>query len=282
LTANTQQIEYWNGAMGETWVRSQQAIDASLAPITQSALPWAAPFPGERVLDIGCGCGTATLMLADAVAPNGSVVGVDISRPMLAVARRAAQSAGVAAEFVEADAAVTPYKPEFNLVFSRFGVMFFDDPVAAFANIRRAIAPGGRLAFVCWRTLQENLWVSTPLAAAIDLLPPEDPGNPYDPGPFALADNARVQQILSTAGFQDIRVEPLDTVTIAGPTIEEATVRSLEIGPLARRAARLEESVREKIRERVAAAIAPFAGPDGVALPAACWLARAKASPVGE
>jgi len=278
LTANAEQIEYWNGAIGETWVRSQERLDASLAPITQSLLPWASPLPGERVLDIGCGCGTTTLALARAVAPNGSVMGVDISRPMLAVARSSAEAAGVAAEFVEADAAITAYEPEFNLVFSRFGVMFFDDPTAAFANIRQAVAPGGRLAFVCWRTMLENQWVSTPLASAMDLLPPEAPSNPHDPGPFAFADNVRIEQILSTAGFRDIRVEPLDSVTITGPTIEEAAAQSLQIGPLARRAAKLEESVRDVIRERVAAAIAPFAGPDGVALPAACWLVGAKAT----
>ena len=275
MTANAEQIEYWNGAIGETWVRSQEALDASLAPITQSLLPWASPMPDERVLDIGCGCGATTLMLARAVAPNGSVMGVDISRPMLAVARSRAEAAGVAADFAETDAAVTAYEPEFNLVFSRFGIMFFDDPVAAFANIRQAVAPGGRLAFVCWRTMLENQWVSTPLASAIDLLPPETPGNPHDPGPFAFADNVRIEQILSKAGFRDIRIEPLDSVTITGPTIEEAAAQSLQIGPLARRAAKLEESVRDVIRERVAAAIAPFAGPDGVALPAACWLARA-------
>jgi len=275
LTANEEQIEYWNGVIGETWVRSQAALDASLAPITQSLLAWAAPSPGERVLDIGCGCGTTSLMLARAAEPNGSVMGVDISRPMLTVARRSAEAEGVAAEFAEADAAVASYESEFNLVFSRFGVMFFDDPVAAFTNIRQAAVPDGRLAFVCWRSMLENKWVSTPLAAAIDLLPPEIPGNPHDPGPFAFADNVRVEQILSTAGFRDIRVEPLDSVTITGPTIEEAASQSLQIGPLARRAAKLDESVRDLIRARVAGAIAPFAGPDGVALPAACWLVSA-------
>ena len=279
LTPNTEQIEYWNGAMGENWARSQATLDISLAPITESLLPWASPLPGERVLDIGCGCGATTLMLAGAVAPSGSVVGVDISRPMLDVARRSADTAGISIEFAEADAAVYAFEPEVNLIFSRFGVMFFDDPVAAFANIRHAAAPGGRLAFVCWRTLPENPWLSTPLASAIDLLPPEDPGNPHDPGPFAFADNARIEQILSTAGFCDIRIEPLDSVMITGSTIEEAAAQSLKLGPLARRAAELEESVRDVIRERVAAAIAPFAGPDGVALPAACWLVGANATP---
>jgi SAM-dependent methyltransferase len=275
LTANVEQIEYWNGAMGEKWARSQEALDVSLERITQSLLPWASPLPGERVLDIGCGCGATTLMLAGAVAPSGSVMGVDISRPMLAAARSSAETAGLPVEYAEADAAVHAFEPEFNLVFSRFGVMFFDDPIAAFANIRRAVAPGGRLAFVCWRAMQGNHWVSTPLASAIDLLTPEDPGDPHDPGPFAFADKARIEQILSSAGFCDIRIEPLDSVTITGSTVQEAVAQSLEIGPLARRAAGLEESVRDVIRERVAAAIAPFAGPDGVALPAACWLVGA-------
>lgn len=279
LTANAEQIEYWNGAMGENWARSQKALDICLAPITKSLLPWASPLPGERVLDIGCGCGGTTLMLAGAVGPNGSVTGVDISRPMLAVARGSAAAAGVSVEFAEADAAVYSFDPEFNLVFSRFGVMFFDDPVAAFVNIRRAAAPGGRLAFVCWRTMRENAWLATPLASAIDLLPPEEPGDPHDPGPFAFADNARIEHSLSTAGYCDIRIEPLDSVMITGSTLEEAVAQSLKLGPLARRAAGLEESVRDVIRERVAGAIAPFASPDGVALPAACWLVRANTLP---
>jgi SAM-dependent methyltransferase len=277
LTPNAEQIEYWNGAMGETWTRSQEALDIGLAPITQSLMPWASPTPGEHVLDIGCGCGATTLMLAGAVAPGGSVMGVDISRPMLAAARHSARSAGVSIEFAEADAASYAFEPVFDLVFSRFGVMFFDNPIAAFANIVRAVAPGGRLAFVCWRNLEENRWMSTPLASVIDLLPPEAPGNPHDPGPFAFADDTRIEQILSTAGFRDIRIEHLDSVMMMGSTIEEAVAQSLKLGPLARRSKGLAEPVQDVIRQRVAAAISQFAGKRGVALPAACWLVGANA-----
>ena len=161
MTANEQQIEYWNGPVGERWARLQEQIDASLAPITVAAMPFANPRPRERVLDIGCGAGTTSYMLAKAVGPEGNVTGVDISEPMLAHAR----SRGIGVNFRKADAATHLFHPTHDLVFSRFGVMFFDDPAAAFANIRKALKPRGRLAFACWRSVNENLWASLPFAA---------------------------------------------------------------------------------------------------------------------
>ena len=152
MTANAEQIEYWNGAVGECWAAFQPVLDKALSAISDTALAFAAAKPGERVLDVGCGTGTTTYALAKTVGPGGDVTGVDISRPMLAVAR----SRGVGVNFREADAATHLFHPTHDLVFSRFGVMFFADPAAAFANIRKAIAPHGRLAFVCWRDMKEK------------------------------------------------------------------------------------------------------------------------------
>jgi len=159
MASNEQQIEYWNGRAGQRWAAQQERIDWNLAEITEAVIPFARAKPGEHILDIGCGCGTATLMLARAVRPNGSVAGVDISAPMLAVARARAHSGQADIPFIEADASAYDFQPTFDLVFSRFGVMFFADPFAAFANIHKAVAPKGRLAFVCWRSTDGYLIV---------------------------------------------------------------------------------------------------------------------------
>jgi SAM-dependent methyltransferase len=274
--SNAQQIEYWNGRVGQRWAAQQERIDWNLAEITEAVIPFAAARPGEHVLDIGCGCGTATLMLARAVAPRGSVAGVDISAPMLAVARARAHSGQADIPFIEADASVYDFQPTFDLVFSRFGVMFFADPFAAFANIRKAVAPGGRLAFVCWRAMAENMWAAAPFAAAKHLLPPQEPVDPHAPGPFAFADGARLTDILSRAGFRDIALAKFDGAMNMGDTPAEAANEALNIGPLARAAAELDDSTRAKILDVVATAMQKFAGPRGITPPVACWLVSAK------
>jgi len=272
MTANDEQIEYWNGAVGERWAAFQDVLDKALGQISEAALAFAAARPGERALDIGCGCGTTTFALAKAVGPSGGVTGVDISEPMLKVAR--GRGAGV--NFMKADAATHLFHPTHDLVFSRFGVMFFADPPAAFANIRKGLKPHGRLAFVCWRNVQENLWASVPIAAARPLLPPQEPVDPLAPGPFAFADGARLRAILAEAGYRDIRVEKLDTVMDMGATLDDAAEQTLRVGPLSRAAADLDEKTRADIRKVVRDALAPFAAPDGVKPPAACWLVGAK------
>lgn len=268
---NDEQIEYWNGAVGERWVRLQETIDAGLAKISDALLAFAAPKSGERALDIGCGCGTATFALAKAVGGSGDVTGVDISRPMLDCAR----SRGAGINFMEADASNHIFHPAHDLVFSRFGVMFFSDPIAAFANIRKALNEGGRLAFVCWGDVKENLWASAPFAAAKDLLPPQEPADPLAPGPFAFANPKRINDILSQAGYRDIRVEKLDTTVFMGATVDDAVAQSFNIGPLARVAMELDEATREKIRGVVKGALTKFKTAEGITPSAACWLVGA-------
>ncbi len=218
---NADQVAFWNGPAGEKWAQLQVEMDRNLGDVTAALLPFAAPKPGERVLDIGCGAGQTSYLLADAVGQGGHVTGVDISAPLLAAARRVMDSAKNIA-FVEADASAYDFKPEYDLVVSRFGVMFFDDPPDAFANIRTALKPGGRLAFACWRSVPENQWVSLPVGAARAILPPLPPPDPLAPGPFAFAEPARVKDILGRAGFRDIRIEPLDGVMDLGPDLDRA------------------------------------------------------------
>ncbi|MGD0144036.1 MAG: class I SAM-dependent methyltransferase [Rhizomicrobium sp.] len=274
--SNKDQIEYWNGRTGQRWAAQQERIDWNLAEITEAVIPFAHARPGEHIVDIGCGCGTATLILARAVGPKGAVAGVDISAPMLAVARARAHAAQADIPFIEADASVHDFQPTFDLVFSRFGVMFFADPGPAFANIRKALAPNGRLAFVCWRAMPENAWAFAPFAAAKHLLPPQEAGDPHAPGPFAFADGARLTDILARAGFRDIKLEKFDGRMNMGDTAAEAANEALNIGPLARAAAELDEATRAKILDVVATAMQKFAGPRGIAPAAACWLVSAK------
>jgi SAM-dependent methyltransferase len=271
--SNQAQIEYWNGPVGERWAAFQPVMDKALSVISDAALAFAAAKPGERVLDIGCGTGTTTYALAKSVGPDGSVTGVDISRPMLAAAR----ARGTGVNFREGDASTALFHPTHDLVFSRFGVMFFDDPAAAFANIRKALAPHGRLAFVCWRDVKQNLWASAPMMAAKALLPPQEPADPLAPGPFAFADDARLRDILGRAGYRDIGIEKLDSTLNMGATLDDAAEQSLRVGPLARAAAEVDDATKDKIRTVVRDTFAKYQNPAGITPPAACWLVAARA-----
>lgn len=272
---NAGQVAYWNESAGPTWAELQPLLDRQLGPLTTRVMAALAPRPGEHILDIGCGAGASSLELAKAVAPDGRVVGADISRPLLDVARqRAAGLPGL--EFVQADAQTHPLAAgSFDAVFSRFGVMFFADPTAAFANLRRALKPGGRLAFVCWRTAMENPVLSLPLFAALAHLPPLPPPEPGAPGPFAFADPERVRSILDGAGFVDVAVTPNDMKMGSGD-LETALILAQRVGPLGallRDNPDRQDAAMGAVRE----ALSPYVGPDGVMLASATWIVTATA-----
>ena len=192
------------------WAEVREPLELQLAPLGRRALTALAPHPGESVLDIGCGGGETALALARAVAPDGTVVGIDLSAAVLAFAERAAKGCA-RVRFVRADAQVFPFEPaSFDAVFSRFGVMFFADPIAAFVNIRRSLRPKGRLAFVCWRALEENPLDILPLSAASAHLPSQPAHDPDAPGSFAFANPDRVRGILDRAGFGEIEITARD------------------------------------------------------------------------
>lgn len=281
VVPNAEQIEAWNGKVGAKWTENQERLDRMLAPFGEAVLAAAGAKPGEHVLDIGCGCGATTLEVARAVGPSGRVVGVDISEAMTARGRERAKSLGLAAEFMVADASTYAFAPSsFDLFVSRFGVMFFDDPVSAFANIRRGAKPGARLAFVCWRPVSENPWVMVPLQAALAHMPPPPPAPPGAPGPFAFADNTRVASILSDAGFTKIEIAPCNaTMTIGSVSgaIEEAVTQSIEIGPVARLIADQPPELRAKVKESMREALLQYHGAGGVGLGGATWIVTARA-----
>ena len=274
--ANADQVAYWNAQAGETWATQQEKLDRQLEPLGEAGMAALAPKAGERLIDIGCGAGQTTLALAGRVGPDGSVLGVDISVPMLEVARRRAEGLGNVA-FLEADAQTQAFEPgAADAVFSRFGVMFFADPPAAFANIRKALKPDARLAFVCWRPLPLNEWMLLPMRAALaHVPPPPPPGDPLAPGPFAFADPDRVRGILGGAGFSDIEIAPRDFM-IGGNPLEESVALALKVGPLG---ALLRENPdqRDAVIDAVREALAAHVGPDGVRLPGAVWIVTAKA-----
>jgi SAM-dependent methyltransferase len=273
---NADQIAYWNAGAGETWAMLQDRLDLQLEPLGQRAQQALAPRPGERILDIGCGSGQTSLELARAVAPAGGVLGVDISRPLLEVARQ--RAAGLdRVTFQEADAETWPFEAEtFDAAYSRFGVMFFADPVAAFRNIGRALRPGGRLAFVCWRTPPENVFMSLPLTAAASVLPPPaaPPPPPSSQGPFAFADPAHVRDILGRAGFGEIEIVAHDQ-KIGSGDLEVTLEVALKVGPLG---AMLREHPdrRTVVIAAVRAAMMPHVTETGVRMDSASWIVTAR------
>jgi len=275
---NADQIDYWNAMAGGTWAELQAQLDRQLEPMGARAIEGFNAQSGERVLDIGCGCGQTTLDLARQVGPLGAVTGVDVSRPMLEVARGRAVPSGLAQpSFLAVDAQTGELgQGVFDGAFSRFGVMFFADPVAAFANIGRSLKPRGRLTFVCWRPYDENLWMRIPNEAASPLLPAPASAakpDPSAPGPFAFADPVRVWDILETAGFSAIEIRPFNA-PIGGGDLDETVALAMRVGPLGgamRENARLAKPVAAAVR----AALAPHETPAGVMLRGSVWIMRA-------
>lgn len=276
---NSDQIEYWNGEAGKRWAQDDDTMARLLGPISQALLDHA-PLDGcKSALDVGCGGGSQSLMLAQRLGETARVLGVDISEPMLEVARRKAETpaAGRAnLEFLRADASSYAFPPgSFDLLFSRFGVMFFDDPVAAFANMRAALL--GKLAFCCWQAVTDNDWVRIPLKAALQHLPPPEPPPPDAPGPFAFADPNRVKSILESAGFSNVDLHPFSTtLRISEATGLPEAVRELaRIGPVSRLLADQPQSVLDTVFPAMEAALQPYFREGALDLQASVWLVTA-------
>ena len=272
---HAQQVAFWNGEGGARWVEGQARIDAVLAPLADAVVAHAAARPGEVVLDVGCGCGGTTLTLAASVGATGRVTGLDVSVPMIEMAR--SRATGIAnIDWIVADAASYAFAPAtVDLLFSRFGVMFFGDPAAAFANLRRALRPTGRLAFVCWRSLQENPWWMVPLRAVTTHVPPPPRPGPEDPGPLSFADPERVTRILTQAGFAPPRLEKFDLDLRLGSTLDEAVEGALSFGPALRLLNDQPDHVRAAVVATLKEALKPHVTPAGVALGGAVWLVGA-------
>jgi SAM-dependent methyltransferase len=274
---NVAQSEYWNASAGQRWTDHQEHQDQVLRPVSDRLIAVADPKPGDRVIDVGCGCGATTIDFAARVSPGGEVLGLDISEPMLARAReRAPQSLPI--RFERADATVYDFKPDgADLIVSRFGVMFFADPARSFANLRKGLKPGGRLAFACWREARQNPFFILPLREAGKHAPPLPETDPEAPGPFAFASEARVRKILNDAGFADIVLEPhdLDLDIAVGGGLDTAVRAAMTIGPTSRILDGQSDAVRATATADIRRALAEHARGDSVPLGAAIWIVTA-------
>jgi SAM-dependent methyltransferase len=279
--ANAAQAEYWNSAWGERWIAYQEALDQRFAPLTELLIGRASVRPGECVIDVGCGTGTTTVQLAEAAGAHGSVLAIDISEPLLAVARRRCLEGGHAnVRCVCADVQTHRFERGcHDLALSRFGVMFFDDPIAAFKNLSRALRPRGRLAFACWGGLEDNPWFALPLEVGVRRLGAPAPQPPRAPGPLALSEPDYIDQILTGAGFAEVRIEPKHTLLRGARSTRDEAELSTLFGPLARliKERDADETVRQALVDELSDRLAPYATADGVRLPAATHLVTAVA-----
>jgi SAM-dependent methyltransferase len=277
---NAAEIAYWNGPGGQRWLAHQRMQETLLAPVAELLMERLGAQDGEVALDIGCGAGATSMALARRVAPNGRVIGVDISAPLLERARQLAPP-GLPVEFVLGDATVYPFEPgRADLMCSRFGVMFFADPARSFANMRGGLRPGARLAFACWREPRENPWLMVPLQAAYRHVPRLPEVGPEDPGPFSFASERRVRGLLERAGFGATTLEPIDlSFDLAeGHGLDRAVEMALGIGPASRALDGQPAGLRVAAAESVRAALAPYQEGWRVPLRGAIWVVTARNS----
>ena len=277
-TPNPRGAAFWNSTMGHAWVSQQAVISDVFTSVTSVSLVAAAAKQGEHVIDIGCGPGDTLLAFARAVGPSGDALGVDVSVPMLEFARHRAAEAGLAnVTCALADATTYAFEPRrANLVYSRFGMMFFDDPIKAFTNIRSAMKMGGRLVFVCFRTMPESPWFRVPLEAARPHVPPQPPVDPLAPGMFSLAREDRLRGVLTEAGFREIALNATD-VPIHGKDTTQSMAFITQVGPLPALLENASDEQRKRATEAAHNALAAQIGADGRGLHVGLWLVSASA-----
>jgi len=282
LPENLESQEAWNGVLFDRFVQYRNIVVEGLAPHGTEAIRTDPPAVGDRVLDIGCGFGDASQELAAAVGPTGSVLGVDIAPNFIETARAEAAAAGVGnVRFEVHDVQATRFEDTFDYAFSRFGTMFFDNPVPALRNVRQALKPGGRLCIVVWRRKVDNPWMYEAEKVVKPLVPePEETDEPRcGPGPFSMADADTTSGQLKSAGFVDIALRRHDQPIRTGKTLDEAVEVNLALGPAAeavRLAGDQAAAIRPQLEELLRRALAPFETPDGIVAQASTWIVTAR------
>lgn len=281
--SNEDVIAAWDGPTGEKWAADAERYDRLNIRFGEGVVEAVAARLGERVLDIGCGNGALVLALGPQVGPTGSVVGVDVSGPMLELAQQRADAAGLGhASFVKADAQTHPFEPgAFDAAVSRFGVMFFDDPAAAFANIRGALRPGGRMVFSCWQEVIDNEWLMVPATAAMESVPFPELGPPGSPGPFALADEDRLCSVLAGAGFVDVSLDVMYEPMVMGDSVEDVVAFFLRTDLATLLFKDASQAGIDAALVAMAKALAPFQRDEGVTMHGAAWLVQARSPGAG-
>jgi SAM-dependent methyltransferase len=274
---NDEQITLWNSVAGQAWVDEQALLDRVLAPFQDLLVEAVRASTARQVLDVGCGTGSTAVAVARLLdGSGGRCTGIDVSEPMIAAARARAERERAPASFVCADAQVYAFQDaSSDMIISRFGVMFFADPVQAFANLRRAATDGAALRFVCWRSAAENPFMTTAERAAAPLLPDLPARQPDAPGPFALADEGRVARILEESGWTAIDIQPIDVPCALS---EKELVRYLSrLGPVGLALSKADEPTRTRVMKTVRAAFDPYVHGEDVRYTAACWMVGARA-----
>jgi SAM-dependent methyltransferase len=273
---NVEQAEEWDGREGDHWVQHADRYDALSQRITPHLMDAAAVGAADRVLDVGCGCGLTTRTAAHA-ASAGSVLGVDLSAAMLQEAERRARAERLAnVGFEQGDAQVHTFSPAaFDLAISRFGVMFFENPVASFANVASAIRSGGRFVFLCWQDLPFNDWIMVPAGPALSYVPFPDLGPEGAPGPFSLADADRIRRILTEAGFEGIEINEITEQVFLGEDAADATDFLQGTGMARVLFEGADADTERKAIDAVRGALEAHEQPEGIWLGSAAWLVAA-------
>ena len=277
---NREQREFWDSREnGKIWIKHQALLDGQLESFSRVMFDHACIRPGLSVVDVGCGCGTDTLTAAREVGPIGRVLGLDLSRLMLARAiGRAAQAELFQAHFLQADAQTYRFEPgSIDRIISRFGIMFFADPVAAFANLAGALAPTGHMTFMTWQAVDKNPWMMLPVVEALQLIEMDLPGDPHELGPFAFADADRLARILREAGFARTEIQAYEPrlVVAGGRTLDDAVDFVMEFLPMRRALKTASVEEREHVHEAIRGAIGPYERSGGVIMPSAAWIVKA-------
>jgi SAM-dependent methyltransferase len=277
---NGGEIDFWNGPQGRNWVTQNFLTDRMYDPFGAKAIERASLKPGEQVIEVGCGCGKTTGKLADLVAPGGRVTALDVSVPMLEVARSRVTSNAELVDFVSADAATYGFEPNtYDVLYSQFGLMFFVNPDAAFSNFFRALKPNGRLVFVCWRRPELNPWLTIPFEAVHSFVPDMPKPSPDVPSSaFTLAPEKRVKRLLGDAGFEDVLLEEFNSPTRMGQGDLDACLGFVAdfSSPVAAALRKADPAMAPAVLQSVRSAVAPNHNGDTLELPASAWIVSAR------
>jgi len=274
-------VDFWNDILVPKFMKYRHILVGGLTHHSAAILPSLPLAEGDRVLDVGCGFGDTAIHFAKRVAPTGSVVGIDCCEAFLEIARGDAAACGVTnAEFVMGDAQFEPFDPVYDFCFSRFGTMFFENPVAGMRNMRQALKPGGQFTMIVWRRIEDNPWLALPKEIVLRYLPPPgEDARTCGPGPFSMANQDMVTGMLKSAGLTDIHFERVDAPIMVGRSPDDAMGFQLALGPAGevfREAGDEAERRREEIEQALSEELSRFATDEGIVLPSSSWKVSAR------
>jgi len=274
-------VDFWNDILVPKFTKYRHVLVDGLTHHSARVMPSLPVREGDRVVDVGCGFGDTAIQLAQRVGPTGEVVGIDCCEAFLASARADAAAAGVTnTTFIAADVQTYPFQPEFDFCFSRFGTQFFENPVAGLKNMRRSLKPGGRMAMIVWRVIEDNPWLGLPKQIVSQYLPePGENARSCGPGPFSMANPEVVSKQLEIAGFTDVTFERVDVPLVVGRTTEDAIGFQLALGPAGevyREAGTIAEQRQGEIHEALARELGGYVTDEGVVMDSSSWTVSAR------